>query len=108
MNFRHVAALTLVVWYLMLPPATNTLVFNPSAPLSEWHINDTYYTPSECEEDCTHVRERAAQRLQNSPARWPERDIAKAMNVLFGNAQCIRSDDPRLTKKQRESAEHND
>jgi hypothetical protein len=43
MNIRHAAALALVVWYLMQPPA------NPNAPLSKWtRIQPPYDSEAQC------------------------------------------------------------
>jgi hypothetical protein len=60
MNLRHAAALALVGWYLVVPPAldlrnpstqTSGLFVDPSAPLLKWDTLATYESKAECERD---------------------------------------------------------
>ena len=86
MNLRHAAALTLVGWYLMMPPTGRDYPLgNVDAPLSQWMKRPTSYRDKE---ECEHVLDRY-RRLTNSKN--------KQLAVKFyKQAQCIASDDPRL------------
>src|SRR5262249_51159849 len=53
MNLRHAAALTLVGWYLMLPPLNTSdqgaiTSLKSSAPISEWDVSESYDSATEC------------------------------------------------------------
>jgi hypothetical protein len=86
MRLRHAAALALVSWYLMTPPAGEPPTYTPDgkAPLSEWSIIGSYSSAKECGDDHQHKVNR----------RYTDR--AMATMVLF--AECISTDDPRLAK----------
>jgi hypothetical protein len=78
MKPRHAAALALVVWYLMTPPA---LPHDPervdeSAPLSQWDVQTKVDSRDQCDAERT--------RLTGTP--------------LGRVAKCIASDDLRLKK----------
>jgi hypothetical protein len=84
MKTRHVAALALMGWYLILPPITRSWWVGPerydsAAQLSRWTIEQSFDKAGVCES-----ARRAAQ--QQSP------DAANRM----GNALCVASDDSRL------------
>jgi hypothetical protein len=49
MSLRHVVALALVGWYLMVPPFSAKNVFY-DRPLSDWQAVENYSTKTECEE----------------------------------------------------------
>jgi hypothetical protein len=76
MKLRHVAALPLVGWYLMLPPLPHLSVpagrVGPELPLARWTIVGTFPTQKECD--------------AHRSGRWQ---------------RCISSDDPRLKEKSR-------
>jgi hypothetical protein len=99
MNLRHAAALALVGWYLMVPPAIpGTGEVNLSASLRQWTIRLLFADNQGCEaaKASLHQQELAAeterdalsQRLRN-----PE------LHCILCNAQCVPQDDPRLKEK---------
>ncbi len=94
----HVAALSLVAWYLMVPPKVpGTGQINPSAPRSQWIIRRTFPR----EEGCLTARDRLRTEGQN-------RIATKARGVSGGgqlrwcvgcSAECVATDDPSLKAK---------
>jgi hypothetical protein len=52
MKPRHVAALTLVGWYLMVPPPVlhSSLPVDLDAPLSKWRLFSMHKSAAECEQ----------------------------------------------------------
>jgi hypothetical protein len=105
MRIRHVAALALVGWYLMLPPpptdssdSERAMMGNAKvllgAPLSLWAVYDSYDTAIECR--------RARDKLKGQVNDYGDVDVflkrstgAEQMKYF---AECIASDDPRLAK----------
>ena len=89
MHLRHLAALTLIGWFLMMPPTGRDFPMgNDHAPLSQWVKRPvTYRDKAECE----HVLDQQ-RRMRN---RSSKRTAAK----YFEKAQCISADDPRLKGK---------
>jgi hypothetical protein len=49
MNFQHAAALALVGWYLMTPPAAPSGGYDNAAPLGKWFVYGGYDSAQECE-----------------------------------------------------------
>jgi hypothetical protein len=96
MKPRHVAALALVGWYLMVPPLVPQLSegepylgFLPLAPLSQWTILDSFDSAEECID--AHVkllRDRVIKNVND------EIRLEQAYS-----ARCIATDNPRLKKK---------
>jgi hypothetical protein len=88
MNPRHVAALALVGWYLLMPPWVKYNTFDANAPLSKWTQNYSYDSAAECERDRSAMIEYHHDRPKEKDAGWFVR--------LYGASQCISTDDPRL------------
>jgi hypothetical protein len=89
MRFCHVAALALIGWYLLLPPAGRDYPMgNVDLPLSQWLKRPTVYRNKD---ECEHVLDRQ-RRLANSKNRQV------AVNY-YKQAQCVSADDPRLKSK---------
>jgi hypothetical protein len=97
MNIRHAAALALVGWYLMEPPAVGTppdhLGVNLVAPLSEWTMDDSY----DSVEDCHTALMRQFEISQHAKCRT-ENECA-VFQTQAKMAKCIATDDPRLKGK---------
>ncbi len=89
MNLRHIAALALVGWYLMVPPIVDGRAVI-SAPVSKWVVNTPFDSASECDKAQAILVLRAKRDLEKSV--WKDTAVA----VSFTQAQCIASDDPRL------------
>jgi hypothetical protein len=82
MSFRHVAALTIVGWYLMVPLRENNSAKLRDVPLAEWVHIDSFDTASQCRDEA-YLEEK---RHENDPLRASQ----------YAGWECIASDDPRL------------
>lgn len=104
---RHLAALALVGWYLMMPPDSPKIPHGVDAdvPLSHWIVVTTYDDEDTCENALTNI-----QNSQTDPSmldktgklkRLDKHDdaLGKARAV---NAACVESDDIRLKGKTSE------
>ena len=83
MKPRHVAALALVGWYLLIPLEGPTTM----CPSGYWSHYDSYDTAKECSQAQLDL----VKRIENSPSNFPKvpLDMVKA-------SECIETDDPRL------------
>ncbi|HEV2173822.1 MAG TPA: hypothetical protein VGR71_09655 [Nitrospira sp.] len=102
MNPRHLTVFALVGWYLLLPPnrgrfpgsfangshfATSGTNYQPSdtkAPLSKRDVIDSFDTEKDCRDHIEQFRQHYAN--------------AEGARAWMDGAQCIASDDPRLTE----------
>ena len=99
MKLRHAAALTLIGWYLMVPPLIpGTGQVNQGAPLSQWTNRRTFPHNQGCEATKAKLHDEAlaAQAQRDSTGRQGERDPNS--RCVLCNAQCVESTDPRLAK----------
>jgi hypothetical protein len=103
MNSRHAAAIALVGWYLMLPPALDDpnrpkALIDVNAPISEWSAQGTFDTAQECKQ----ARDAGKQEFYRSDF-WnksKKRSRVDSIKLLQkSEAACIASDDPRLKRK---------
>jgi hypothetical protein len=85
---RHAAALVLVGWYLLAPPAypaTNGMLrWDATVPLSRWKMVKSFDSATQCEAELL-IRQRGA-KIENKAS---VRDFVESF-------ECIASDDPRL------------
>ncbi len=88
MNCRHVAALALVGWYLLLP--TNS----PKAPLSQWKQAQSFDTAADCEAYTNVTMTKIQNGFYDSTIPDPG-DLAIFKNLMV-NSLCVSTDDPRL------------
>jgi hypothetical protein len=104
MKPRHVAALTLMGWYLMVPPqnphwkdqASPSHLYNSNAPLNKWDIRESFDSAVGCQA--------ALNRFINQGTYFANRtlnethDINRATIVYQNWAayRCVSTDDPRL------------
>ena len=120
MNSRHVAALALLGWYLMVPlPPEKTPspswgdyfgdLFRRTNSFSDWRIVESFDSATDCEKvrvrDFTSDEARKAQAVlapePKSEGKAPEPKAeakVKAAMDAFAHAVCIATDDPRLAK----------
>ncbi|MGA9884041.1 MAG: hypothetical protein WBQ34_10010 [Candidatus Acidiferrales bacterium] len=88
MKLRHIAALALVGWYLMVPPIVQKngkYQYDYAAPLSKWTEEDAFDTASDCKED--------RETLVKASKGWGTSATDTAQE------RCIATDDPRLKEK---------
>jgi hypothetical protein len=93
MRTRHAAALAFVGWYLMIPPPHSNE--SDRAPLSEWSVYKTFESADLCH---YFAAETASGMLEDPPADFAERFDGSFM-VIFKQAECVSTDDPRLKEK---------
>jgi hypothetical protein len=93
MELRHAAALALVGWYLMLPPAYvhhGMLAFRQNAPFTKWMRGRGFDGEAACKDLIASV----------SKMRGPFENGQQAYVVAQTAAgRCVASDDPRLKEK---------
>jgi hypothetical protein len=87
MKTRHLAALALMGWYLIVPPTTRIWWVGPqrtdnAAQLSQWTIQQSFDKSGTCE-----------------TARLATQQQSANVTGHIGNALCVASDDPRLTPR---------
>jgi len=107
MNPSHAAALALVGWYLMVPPAADSgLPFD--APISQWRHIGSVDSAAECEHILVKLQSDSSAETKAEIKAWHAKyDHQHADRVLHAlavekttkAAQCIASDDPRLKEK---------
>ena len=94
---RHAAALALVGWYPMMPTrygSTDTLTLRSDLPLSKWTISQAFDSADDCETTLA-AMEKRYNRFIKEGADTPDKKLA----ILYGLAQCVSTDDPRLRDK---------
>jgi hypothetical protein len=86
---RHLFALALVGWYLMVPPrsADKKLPADDSAPMSKWEIVHSYDSAIACENGRAIWQKKPPFKASIKPEQWQE---------FVGAFVCVASDDPRL------------
>ncbi len=118
MKTRHAAALTLVGWYLMIPPVkllpnsdpslplgVHSFVVETDAPLGQWLQIDSYDTVASCTDgklSAIKKNDDAISTMNKSPPApqdWAKETeaLVEVHGALF-YARCIGTDDPRLIK----------
>jgi hypothetical protein len=105
MDLRHVGAVTLLIWYLIVPPMAHVtrdektdIVTADSARLNSWLIMGSYDSADECNA----ARIRKASRAKPVTKGLTKEEIAVAKALLrteVENMICIDNDDPRLKGK---------
>lgn len=104
---RHLAALALVGWYLMMPPDSPKIPHGVDAdtPLSHWIVVTTYDDQDACENALTGI-----QNSQTDPITLDKTGRAKRFDrhddalgkARALNAACVESDDIRLKARKSE------
>jgi hypothetical protein len=98
---RHLAALVLVGWYLMMPPDSSKIPHDVDAdvPLSHWIVVTTYDDQDTCENALTGIQNSQTDPITLDKSgklkRLDRHDDALAKARAL-NAACVASDDIRL------------
>jgi hypothetical protein len=105
MKPRHAGALSLVGWYLILPPLNfvgaandpySLAIVDSAAPLPQWLHMMTFKTLQECDNFST----RLARDLRKSVnTERDKKDVETLIEIWLGKYQCVATDDPRLKEK---------
>ena len=90
MKLRHVAALALVGWYLMLPPMVGNHT-DTSAPLSSWRMTGSYDAAIDCRKELEDSIRDSYKALKD-----PHLPFTRSASLQFLDAACVATDDPRL------------
>ena len=116
MTTRHTAALTLLGWYLIMPPIEGPPpAAVPEEPFNRWQTINVFDALADCQKEKGHVNSLTGNALPIDPKAYhfPERpkdpveaqkwdshvaDLNAAMADALHHAGCIASDDPRLAK----------
>jgi hypothetical protein len=106
-NRRHLAALALVGWYLIMPPDSAKIPHSVDSdvPLSRWTIVTSFDTEDLCEKALTDVQNNEQDpaeldktgKLQRYRKKPPDAALGKARAL---NAACVQSDDVRLKARK--------
>jgi hypothetical protein len=100
MKTRHAAALALVGWYLMLPPPISRDFgnehgpFDLGAPLNTWML----YASTDSARECNDLIQENIKNIRKPNGPLPKGYVRLSVEI-FGVAECIASDDPRLKGK---------
>ncbi len=98
MKIRDALALTLVGWYLIVPPAGRTLRAGLALPLSQWRTVASFDNAVKCESGKRKGLPLVEQRIkdQAGKAGVSASDVQALAQLAL---RCVASDDPRLKGK---------
>jgi hypothetical protein len=109
MKIRHAAALALVGWYLMTPPACklfdcNKRFVNSRATIRRWEIGGTFGSSADCEiareklrQKARHDEEVELEAAAREDANPDDQAVAAFEAARLG--KCVSKDDPRFKGK---------
>ncbi len=105
LHSRHLAALAIVGWYLMMPPDSAKIPYDVDSdtPISRWIVVTSFDTEDNCEKALTDI-----QNNQQDPTTLDKTGKLKRLqknDAALGkaralNAACLASDDIRLKGKK--------
>ena len=93
MKFRHAAALTLSLWYMLMPPISKGGNIDVSAPLKQWQRGFVFSVKGSC------IAE-----LETEIGHATKDPAATATLSRLKSSICISEDDPRLGAAKPESS----
>ena len=100
MKIRDALALTLVGWYLIVPPAGRTLRAGLALPLSQWRTVASFDNAVKCEsgkrKGLPLVEKRIKKDAEKAGVPAHDSDVQLLAQRLL---RCVASDDPRLKGK---------
>jgi hypothetical protein len=107
MKPSHAAALSLVGWYLIVPPPAHDpkrpqALVDGLAPISEWVVQEVFDTARECREARDAGKEEFKEALKRSDfgnKPMAKNRIDEITLVQKFSEECVASDDPRLKEK---------
>jgi len=104
MTIRHAVSITLLAWYLLIPPVFAPMGSHPrafndlNAPMDKWDIQKTFDTQADCVKQKDLLLAEAPRRIafaNQHPDQDPNGNIL-AVAQAWQLAQCVAADDPRL------------
>ena len=103
MKPRHAAALALVGWYFMIPPARTgpkgIVNMHAEAPLARWQIVGRFDSTKDCTQYSDQLRTMQRESENPNASAIEKRNEEATMNLVLAKARCIATDDPRLKEK---------
>jgi hypothetical protein len=101
LNRRHLAALALVGWYLIMPPDSAKIPHSVDSdvPLSRWTVVTSFDGEDSCEKALTDIQNSEQDPITLDKAgklRRYQRNDAALGKARALNAACVASDDVRL------------
>ena len=100
-NRRHLILLSLLGWYLMLPPAAPQQNGLPwpygKAPISQWTIAESFDKAKACESQLDNDRKRLQRTYRKLSHQYADPEFWTRFYVTASReAICVATDDPRL------------
>jgi len=96
-KIRHAAALSLMTWFLMVPPLIpNSGEVNKSAPLSQWIKRRAFPHSEGCEAAKERLRKTGLANQTEADAMGRRGSHNPEFHCVVCQAQCVAEDDPRL------------
>lgn len=100
-NRRHLIVLSMLGWYLMLPPAAQQQNGLPwpdgKAPLSQWTVAESFDQAKTCETELDKHRKKFQKTYSKISHQFAESEFWSRFYVAAaGEATCVATDDPRL------------
>lgn len=86
---RHVAALAIVGWYLIMPPRLPQGGPDLNAPLNQWMHGDAADS-SKSKQDCEQFRQALMEGMERAGK------MTDLTRTVMEHSQCVSTDDPRL------------
>jgi hypothetical protein len=103
MKPRHAGALALMGWCLMLPPSDEDLKPHPDAPLYQWRVlTQAFSTLADCQANKASM-EQLNSKDSDTRASGDIGGMLRNFGQALKDAQCIKTDDPRLQVRPSES-----
>ena len=95
-RLRHISALALAGWFLMISPMTQEWPWHPVADAPLEHYYNKHDLPFESKQDCEIDKQRVILHARNSSAL---NDTYYLGIYYWMMLQCVSADDPRLKDK---------
>lgn len=91
MTLHRAAAITLIGWYLMIPPLDKSNQPDFSVPLSSYMQASAYDTAAECESAKSNALENVSRSIKR-------KEKVDGLSVSMAAGLCVEADDPRLNQ----------
>jgi hypothetical protein len=101
MNRSQVASISLLGWYLMVPPLEHygdRWTPDVDKPLSSWHVDHAFDTAAKCEAGKIALQDSNMASSNAVPWNNPSKQSVMARSFASLASQCIESTDPRLAR----------
>jgi hypothetical protein len=94
-RYQHIAALGLIVWFLMVPPLVNApWKVDTQAPLRRWRTVSIFQAKSECDKSLSSIHNTYNSTATARIGAIEKGTRALALQMVF--SQCVAGNDPDL------------